>query len=341
MSANLSLLKRIKSDDDNIIQSTENFLGLDSMKDLTVDQIKTIKKFNSFDEEVAKANLNNLVTASQYSYFLYDNQYVVRETFISELQKLLHLIGGISFFDKVDKSGKMYLIEPIDKMKFDVKKNKQISYFDFNLSPTCASETIEYIKKEINNIMIITTEKLSRLGQKRKMKEVLDTILVKALQNYNNYTVLNPLEIDLRSNYLSKKIYKYKGFTFKVIIRNLLFSSSVTNDTQNVFATCQNLNSSKKALINGKIYDILGIVSLREVKNWETIKQNSIYVNVKFDDTHYMENAKHYGFKFKTTFPTEFLEFTCEFLDDKAEKIKFADNEEKVPIIDLQIDIVR
>ena len=54
-----------------------------------------------------------------------------------------------------------------------------------------------------------------------------------------------------------------------------------------------------------------------------------------------MENAKHYGFKFKTTFPTEFLEFTCEFLDDKAEKIKFADNEEKVPIIDLQIDIVR
>ena len=263
----MSLLKRIKSDDDNIIQSTENFLGLDSMKDLTVDQIKTIKKFNSFDEEVAKANLNNLVTASQYSYFLYDNQYVVRETFISELQKLLHLIGGISFFDKVDKSGKMYLIEPIDKMKFDVKKNKQISYFDFNLSPTCASETIEYIKKEINNIMIITTEKLSRLGQKRKMKEVLDTILVKALQNYNNYTVLNPLEIDLRSNYLSKKIYKYKGFTFKVIIRNLLFSSSVTNDTQNVFATCQNLNSSKKALINGKIYDILGIVSLREVKN--------------------------------------------------------------------------
>ena len=107
-----------------------------------------------------------MVTASQNSYFLYDNQNIIRETFISELQKQAYLIGGISFFDKVDKSSKMFLIEPIDKMKFDVRKNKQISYFDFNLSPTRASETISYIKKEINNIMIIATEKLSKVGQK-------------------------------------------------------------------------------------------------------------------------------------------------------------------------------
>ena len=88
MTPSFSLLKRVKTFDDNIIQSTENFLGLDYTKDLTADQIKTIKKFNRFDEEVAKANLDNLdnvVTASQYSYFLHDNQYTIRETFISEL----------------------------------------------------------------------------------------------------------------------------------------------------------------------------------------------------------------------------------------------------------------
>ena len=54
-----------------------------------------------------------------------------------------------------------------------------------------------------------------------------------------------------------------------------------------------------------------------------------------------MENAKHFGFKFKTSFPTEFLEFTCKLLDDKAKQIEFADNEQKVPIIDLQIDILK
>ena len=80
---------------------------------------------------------------------------------------------------------------------------------------------------------------------------------------------------------------------------------------------------------------------MREIKKWEEMKGKSLYVNVKIDDSHYTDNAKHFGFKFKASFPTEFLEFTCEFLDDKANKIEFDDNEEKVPIIDLQIHILK
>ena len=72
------------------------------------------------------------------------------------------------------------------------------------------------------------------------------------------------------------------------------------------------------------------------------MKSKSLYVNAKIDDSHYMETAKHFvGFSFKTSFPTEILEFTCDFLDNKTEKIKFADGEEKVPIIDLRIDILK
>ena len=189
--------------------------------------------------------------------------------------------------------------------------------------------------------MIIATEKLSKVGQKRKMTEIVETLLVKALQNYDSYTVLNPLEVNLRSNYLNQKINEYKGFTFEVIHRNLLFSSSITNDTQNIFVTCQNLNSAKKALINGKIYDTLGIVNLREIKNWETIKMNSIYENVKFDDSHFMENAKHLGFILKTYFPTEFLEFPCELRDEKANQIKLVSDKQKVTVLDLQTDITK
>ena len=166
------------------------------------------------------------------------------------------------------------------------------------------------------------------------MTEIVETLLVKALQNYDSYTVLNPLEVNLRSNYLNQKINEYKGFTFEVLLINLLFNSSITNDTQNIFVTCQNL-------INGKIYDILCIVNLREIKNWETIRMNSIYVNVKFDDSDFMENAKHLGFEFKTSFSTEFLEFTCELLDDKANQIKFISDEQKVPVLDLHIDIIK
>ena len=101
----------------------------------------------------------------------------------------------------------------------------------------------------------------------------------------------------------------------------------------------------KKALINGKIYDLPRIINLSEIKNWESVKGKSIYVNAKIDDSHYMENAKHFGFKFKTSYPTNFLEFTCELLDDKAKKKKkkkeFQTGEEKVPALDLQIDILK
>ena len=189
--------------------------------------------------------------------------------------------------------------------------------------------------------MIIGTEKLTGNGQKRKMVEVIDTIIVKALQSYDKYSTLNPLEINLNSNYLSKIIHDYKDFTFEVRLINVLFSSSLENDTHNIFIVCHNLNSTKKALINNKIYSLLGIINLNEIKQWSEMKGKSLYVNAKIDDSHYMQNAKHFGFKFKSSFPTEFLEFTCEFLDDKADQIKFADGENKVPIIDLQIDILK
>ena len=89
----------------------------------------------------------------------------------------------------------------------------------------------------------------------------------KALQNYDNYTTLNhPLEINLQSNYLSKIIDDCKGFIFEVRLINVLFSANITNDTQNIFITCQNLASAKKALINDKIYYLLGIINLNEIK---------------------------------------------------------------------------
>ena len=171
--------------------------------------------------------------------------------------------------------------------------------------------------------------------------EVIDTIIVKALQSYDKYSTLNPLDINLNSNYLNKIIHDYKGFVFEIRLINVLFSANIQNETQNIFLACQNLTSAKKALINNKIYYLLGIINLNEIKQWNEMKGKSLYVNAKIDDSHYMETAKHFGFSFKTSFPTEFLEFTCDFLDDKAEKIKFADGEEKVPIIDLRIDILK
>ena len=275
------------------------------------------------------------------TYFLYDNNALIRETFIKEINKKVNLIGSIAFYEKAEKSGKSLLITSGTKLKFDLKENQLTENFNFNLSHTNASSKILFKKNEIHNLLIVATEKLTRIGQKRKMVEVIDTIIVKALQSYDKYSTLNPLDINLNSNYLNKIIHDYKGFVFEIRLINVLFSANIQNETQNIFLTCQNLTSAKKALINNKIYYLLGIINLNEIKQWNEMKGKSLYVNAKIDDSHYMETAKHFGFSFETSFPTEFLEFTCDFLDDKAEKIKFADGEEKVPIIDLRIDILK
>ena len=77
-----------------------------------------------------------------------------------------------------------------------LKKNIVIDNFNFSLSNTNASGQVELKKQEIQNFMIVATEKLTRAGQKRKMVEVIDTIIIKALQNYDKYSTLNPLEIN-------------------------------------------------------------------------------------------------------------------------------------------------
>ena len=96
------------------------------------------------------------------------------------------------------------------------------------------------------------TEKLTRNSQKRKMVEIIDTIIVKVLQSYDKHSTLDPLEINLNSNYLSKIIHDYKGFTFEVRLINVLFSSSLENDTQNIFMVCHNVKVLKKLLLTTK-----------------------------------------------------------------------------------------
>ena len=322
----------------DIVITLDEFIKSEFSYSLTTTNLNTIKKFNNFDNELKDINIEVAKTSYEHSYFLYDNNSLNRETFVSELNKRVYLIGSISFYEEVNETGKSFLIRNETKLKFDVKKNQVIENFNFNLSHTNASGNILLKNDEIQNLMIIGTGKVTRNGQKRKMVEVTDTIIVKALQSYDKYSTLNPLEINLNSNYLSKIIHDYKGFTFEVRLINVLFSSSLENDTQNIFIVCHNLNSTKKALINNKIYSLLGIINLNEIKQWSEMKGKSLYINAKIDDSHYMQNAKHFGFKFKSSFPTEFLEFTCEFLDDKADQIKFADGENKVPIIDLQTD---
>ena len=62
-----------------------------------------------------------------------------------------------------------------------------------------------------------------------------------------------------------------------------MFSSSVQNDTKQIFVTCRELNDAKVALINRKISNILGVINLNNIENWEYIKRKSLWVNINFN----------------------------------------------------------
>ena len=174
--------------------TNENYDYLDKPNDIviTLDEfiksefsysLTTTKKFNNFDDELKDINIEVAKASYEHSYFLYDNNSLIRETFVSELNKRVYLIGSISLYEEVNETGKSFLIRNETKLKFDVKKNQVIKNFNFNLSHTNASGKILLKKDEIQNLMIIRTEKLTRNGQKRKMVEVIDTIIVKASQS--------------------------------------------------------------------------------------------------------------------------------------------------------------
>ena len=46
------------------------------------------------------------------------------------------------------------------------------------------------------------------------------------------------------------ELFKYKKYKYGLIIKNLLFSSSIKNDTQVIFLLCDGLKDAKDAFVN-------------------------------------------------------------------------------------------
>ena len=114
----------------------------------------------------------------------------------------------------------------------------------------------------------------------------------------------------------------------------ILFPSSVTNDTKQIFVTCRELNNAKTALMNGKIYNILGIINLNKINNWEYIKGKSLWVNINFDETNQINNnSEHLSFSFVTSSLNDLLNSSINLIDGNNKTIEFNIGEAKITIL--------
>ena len=63
---------------------------------------------------------------------------------------------------------------------------------------------------------------------------------------------MNPIKLTLDSNEIIERLANYKKYKYRFLVKNLLFSSNLENDTDVIFITCDGLSDAKDALINYK-----------------------------------------------------------------------------------------
>ena len=93
----------------------------------------------------------------------------------------------------------------------------------------------------------------------------IDEFIIVALQNYN-FEKLNPNEINIRDSKIQWKLLRYgtQRYKYRFVADSLLISSSVVQDTNAVFLSCDGLNNTRDSLINGKLYKSIGVININK-----------------------------------------------------------------------------
>ena len=56
----------------------------------------------------------------------------------------------------------------------------------------------------------------------------------------------------------------------------MLFSSTIKNETEKIFATVVGLMDAKYSLINGELHQTIYVINLRKIENWNKIKKSPL-----------------------------------------------------------------
>ena len=179
MPTDMEIEKKIIGND---ILQTDSFSGKEKQKDLTPSALDKYKLENLKISGNDFKDLNKTIKPTEFAFFLYENLNIIKETYVSELNKKVSLLGGVWYYVKADsKDGKLELITPRNKLKFNVKQNVSLSDLSLSIAPVIASQKLNLRERKIKNLLIISTFSKTR---KRKMREILDTIMIKALQKF-------------------------------------------------------------------------------------------------------------------------------------------------------------
>ena len=173
----------------------------------------------------------------------------------------------------------------------------------------------------------------------KKKKE--DEFKIEDLQNFVNYSKINPINIQINNSEIENALAFYSSrYRYRFIAHNLLFSSSIQQDTNVIFLATSGLNDAKDILINRKIVKGIGVIYISEISGWQSIKKISHWANAVFFDSNYPVAAKHFAFGFQRTELHSHLNFEYSILDDEGKQVKFQKGEDKTLALNFTIQII-
>ena len=60
------------------------------------------------------------------------------------------------------------------------------------------------------------------------------------------------------------------------------------------------IHNAKYSLVNRILYQVIGVINLNKIKNWEELKKSSRWVNLNFQSHSNNREAKYFSYNFKT-----------------------------------------
>ena len=181
----------------------------------------------------------------------------------------------------------------------------------------------------------------SILRSETKNIRVIDEIKIEGLRNFEQYEKINPINIHISDPEVQTKLMFYsKRNKYRFIANSLLFSSSIKANAKTIFITTNGLNDAKDILINGKLFQEIGITYISEIENWDKIKKEPHWPSVILTDSIFPIAAKHFAFGFETTDLHNLLNFEYSLVDNKGKLLQFNQGEDKIPALNFTMQII-
>ena len=118
---------------------------------------------------------------------------------------------------------------------------------------TLTPKKIETVDSKITNFSILSVERQNKMV-------IADKFIIEGFQNFEQYLKINPISIQINDFEIENKLLFYANkYKYRFIVNSILFSSSVQKDTNAIFIITNGLNNAKEILINGKIFQGIGV----------------------------------------------------------------------------------